>query len=258
MREKFFSVIVPTYNSAKTLDRAISSITKQTFKDYELIIADDCSADKTGDMLQALKLDNLTIIRLGKKGYNGGTRNKAIIWAKGRYTLFLDADDEYIDDRFFEKLHNFIIENNEPDMVRLPYIRHYDETGRETIIDLKRFNEKGLADVAKSPRVACWTKAVKTRLLCYFPGNTLMEDVCQHLSQCDMVSTVAWYSEPVVRWHLHSESTSHNGSPKWESSAWRFVADLMDLDLRHPYTRARRDEKVRAAKENLRKGIIQQ
>lgn len=253
--EPFFSVIIPTYNNEDTIERAVKSIQAQDFKDYELIIVDDVSTDKTGDILYEIDAQQMF---LPMKHWNGGTRNVGVEMAMGEYILFLDADDEFISPDFFGKLHEFIVEGKfYPDMVRLPYVRHY-ETGRETVIDRKRFNEKTIADVAHSPRVAAWTKAVKASLFQPFPENTLMEDVCQHLKQVDVIHSVGWFPEPAVRWYLHSKSTSRNNSPKWQSSAWRFVADLMDLELTKEYTKARRDEKVRAAKDNLKHGIIQQ
>lgn len=248
-------MLVPTFNCEKTLARAVESVEKQTFKDYNLIIVDDLSTDGTRKIISEVK--KADVILLDEKRWNGGTRNVAIQNApESEYTLFLDADDEFISETIFQEIHDFIIKNDYPDMVRLPYVRHYDEskTQRETFIDRSKFGERTIVDVAHSPRVAAWTKAVKTKLLQPFPENTLMEDVCQHLLQCDAVETVAWFPNPVVRWHLHSASTSHNESPKWKSSAWRYVADLMDLDLKNVYTRQRRDYKVRKTKEHLFNG----
>ena len=240
----FFNVIIPTFNCEKTLLRAVNSVRKQTYKDYNLIIVDDLSTDKTREVIRGIK--EADVILLDEKRWNGGTRNVAVENSPAAvYTLFLDADDEFIDEHFFQKLHDFVIKHDYPDMVRLPYVKHYDATNHERVISARDFNERTVADVAHSPRVAAWTKAVKYELLCPFPENTLMEDVCQHLLQCDITETVAWFPEPVVRWHINGNSTSHSESPKWKSSAWRFIADLMDLELEKDYTRARRDGKVR-------------
>lgn len=255
----FFNVIIPTFNCEKTLLRAVDSVKKQTFKDYTLIIVDDLSTDGTRKVISGIK--EADVILLDEKRWNGGTRNVAMENAPAAvYTLFLDADDEFIDPQFFQKLHDFVVKHDYPDMVRLPYVRHYDDssTQRETVIDRAKFGERTIADVAHSPRVAAWTKAVKYELTCPFPENTLMEDVVQHLAQCDIIETVAWFPDPVVRWHLHNASTSHSESPKWKSSAWRYVADLMDLELEKSYTRQRRDYKVRKTKEHLFNGKTEQ
>lgn len=253
----FFSVIIPAYNAVETLERAVNSVLTQDFEDYYLTVVDDMSTDGTAELIEDMGYTNITRVFSGKKSYNGGSRNRAMEHAPNSlYTLFLDADDEFIDNSFFSKLHNLIIKKHYPDMVRLPYEKCDDSTGKCTTMMYPK-NET-IGEIAQSPRVAAWTKAVKTRLLVPFPENTLMEDVCQHLAQCDVVRTVAHYPEPAVRWHIHNKSTSHNNSPKWQSSAWRFVADLMDLDLKRDFTKARRDVKLQRAKENLFNGIIAQ
>lgn len=253
MKNKFFKVVIPVYNAEKVLERAVESIKKQTFADYELVIVDDCSTDGSKKLIHNIKAD--TKIYLGKKGYNGGTRNVGVRESdKAEYILFLDDDDEFIDKDFFQKLHDLIVEKNYPEMVRLPYRKHYDDSGFEK--DFSFAEEKNVADACHSKRVAPWTKALREDIFVDFPTNTLMEDVCQHIKQCDVIEKVEIYPEPVVLWHINPESTSHNNSLKWQSSAWRFVADLMDLELQHEYAKERRDYKVEMAKENLKNGVV--
>ena len=259
----FFNIIIPSYNCEKTLKRAVDSVKKQTFKDYTLTIVDDCSTDNTREVIR--DIDEVDVIMLTEKRFNGGTRNVGVYDSvKGEYIIFLDCDDEFVSDDFLEKLHNLIVNENYPDMVRLPYEVYYDDTiddikaGTTLLKVVQITKEKSVADVACSSKVAPWTKAVKAELFRPFPENTLMEDVAQHLAQCDVTETVAWFSEPVVKWHINKKSTSHNESPKWQSSAWRFIADLMDLELKKQYTRERRDYKLRKAKENLLNGKASQ
>jgi hypothetical protein len=84
-----------------------------------------------------------------------------------------------------------------------------------------------------------------------FPENTLFEDVCQHLKQCDCIKTVALFNKPVVEWRIYEGQASRSNSPKWKSSRWRFIADLMDLELEHAYAKKRRNEKLAEAKKDL-------
>lgn len=228
----------------------------QTFKDYTLTLVDDCSTDGTRKIMSEIK--EADIITLGEKRFNGGSRNVGVAESPdGEYLLFLDADDEFVDPQFFEKLHKFIEEKNRPDMIRLRYIRVYDHSAKNHQTEIY-YDEKTLEDVTWSPRVAPWTKCIRKSLFQKFPENTLMEDVCQHLCQLDVTDTVEWFPDVVVKWHLHDASTSHNNSPKWQSSAWRFVADLMDLDLKRDYTKWRRDKKVKGAIRGLMNGEIKQ
>lgn len=239
---KFFNVVIPTFNAEKTIRRAFDSVEKQTFKDYRLIIVDDLSTDKTREELK--ELYNAKVIFLDEKRYNGGTRNVALQeYPDARYTLFLDADDEFISPTIFQEIHDFIVANGYPDMVRLPYQKLY-ESGHLNKLVIPDDAGKDIEAVCWSPRVACWTKAIKTELFMPFPENTLNEDVPQHIAQCDNTDTVAWFDKPVVRWYIHSKSTSHAESPKWKSSVFRYIADLADMELKHDWARHRRDKKL--------------
>lgn len=253
-----FRIIIPAHNNADTLERAVRSVTGQAFRDRELIVVDDCSADETAAV--ARKLSGIDVLFLNDRPrYNGGARNVGMqLGMKSDYTLFLDADDEWISPDFLSSLDKFIKEHKEPDIVRLPYVR-VEPDGREIdqTPNIMRL-ENDLATTAKNCRVACWTKAVKTELLQPFPENTLMEDVCQHLKQIDVARSIAYYPEAATKWHIRPNSTSNAHSEKWKSSAYRFVADLMDLELTKPYTKARRDEKLAEALANLARGVYEQ
>jgi len=86
------SVIIPTYNSAKYISRAVESVLNQTYQDFEIIIIDDGSTDNTGEIVQSIKDDRITYIKQENAG-PAAARNKGLEIAKGEYIAFLDADD---------------------------------------------------------------------------------------------------------------------------------------------------------------------
>ncbi len=89
------SIIIPAYNYAHTLERAIASVHNQLDNNCELIVINDGSTDNTADLLAKLSLKYCNIIIINKP--NGGlasTRNAGVRLAKGDYLIFLDADDE--------------------------------------------------------------------------------------------------------------------------------------------------------------------
>ena len=248
---KFFSVIIPTYNNADTIERAINSVLGQKFKDFELIVVDDVSTDGTKEIVG--RGSGYRCVLLTEKRYSGGARNYAMQnMAGGDYILFLDADDYFIDDGVLAELYELIVRNNYPDMVRIPYTKVLPN-GAEITRPIWQ-QERTIDDVAVSTKVACWTKCVKRELLAAFPENTLMEDVCQHLAQCDACNTVAWMQRPCVKWMIRDNSTSRNGSPKWRSSMYRYIADLMDLQLTRPSCVLRRQAKLTMALEDAKNG----
>ncbi len=90
------SVIIPTYNYAATLPRAVASVAGQLDEQHELIVIDDGSTDNTPEVIQALEATGPRRTRFIRKE-NGGpssVRNRGIAEAAGTYLIFLDADDE--------------------------------------------------------------------------------------------------------------------------------------------------------------------
>lgn len=102
------SVIVPVYNSEKTLDRCLNSILNQTFSDFEIIIVNDGSFDNSIKVIQKFveKDSRIKLINQVNKGL-GAARNIGIKNAKGKYIACVDSDD-YIDFEMLEKMYNSI------------------------------------------------------------------------------------------------------------------------------------------------------
>ena len=95
---KKLSVIIPVYNAEKTLKKCMESVLKQKDEDLEIVLINDGSIDASDKMIQEYKEKNPKIISYYRKKNTGvaDTRNYGIKKAKGRYILFLDADD-YLD-----------------------------------------------------------------------------------------------------------------------------------------------------------------
>ena len=106
------SVIVPVYNVEKYLERCVKSIAAQTYKDLEILLIDDGSTDKSGEMCDAFQQTDSRIKAFHKQ--NGGlsdARNYGIEHSAGEFISFVDSDD-YIDEKMLETLHRLITEND--------------------------------------------------------------------------------------------------------------------------------------------------
>lgn len=88
------SIIVPTYNRADTIQRAIHSVQSQTLSDWELIVVDDGSQDNTAELVAGLD-HRLQLIRQRNQGVTAA-RNAGLRQATGKYLAFLDSDDEWL------------------------------------------------------------------------------------------------------------------------------------------------------------------
>lgn len=96
MKNNFLvSVVMPAYNAEKYISIAIESILEQTYRNFEFIIIDDCSNDKTFDIIQSFKVKDKRIILIRNNKNIGVTKslNKALEEARGKYIVRMDADD---------------------------------------------------------------------------------------------------------------------------------------------------------------------
>ena len=94
MKEILFSVIIPTYNRAHLILNTIESVRKQTYKNYEIIVVDNCSTDNTADILKPLyEKGFIKYIQNGKNYERSYSRNTGFKNAKGDYVTLLDSDD---------------------------------------------------------------------------------------------------------------------------------------------------------------------
>ena len=121
-----FSVIIPAYNSAKTLARAIDSVLAQTWPAHEIIVVDDASSDETGELAARYGQRIRYLWREQNAGVSAA-RNYGVDQATGDWLAFLDSDDWYFPDRL--RLHaEWIAEDQALDFLTGDY-EYRDESG---------------------------------------------------------------------------------------------------------------------------------
>lgn len=107
MISDLISIILPVYNSEKYLNNCIESIINQSYKNWELIIVDDCSTDSSSKILEyySLKYPNVVVLRQNTNSGAGSSRNLGLRKASGSFIAFIDSDDIWDND----KLNNQIV-----------------------------------------------------------------------------------------------------------------------------------------------------
>jgi glycosyltransferase involved in cell wall biosynthesis len=115
MEKHLISIISPAFNSEKYIAQTLQSILDQTYNNWELIIVDDCSNDKTVSIITDFaQLDSrIQLFQLEKNSGTGIARNYALSKAKGSYIAFLDTDDLWKPQKL-EKQIDFLLKNNLP------------------------------------------------------------------------------------------------------------------------------------------------
>ncbi len=97
------SVVIPCYNSGKTLARAIASVRRQGLPGVETVVVDDASRDDTAAVASAAGPD-VRLLRLDRNGGASRARNAGIAAARGAFVAFLDADDEWLPGKLARQL----------------------------------------------------------------------------------------------------------------------------------------------------------
>lgn len=231
-KDREVSIIVPVYNAEKYIRETVSMVLSQTFTEWELILVDDCSGDKSAaiieEMISAYESKNQTEkgkIRLIRQPVNQGAamaRNRGIDEARGRYIAFLDADDIWLPKKLArelaflkEKQAAFVFTayefgdeqaNRTGKIVHVPERLTYKKALSRTVIftttvllDTKRTGRELIhMPVVKSEDTATWWKLLRNGFTAY----GLDEVLAVYRRPAKSLSSNKW--EAIKRiWHLY-------------------------------------------------------
>lgn len=182
--KKLVSVIVPIYNIEPYLRRCVDSIISQTYKNIEIILVDDGSSDKCGEICDAYAAGDPRVKVIHKKNAGvSAARNSGLDAAEGEYISFIDGDD-CVSGEFIEYLYKLLTENDaDVSICSFNYIKdenkinHSKDDGRVIVMD----NEKLLFQALKaelfsnSPCVNLFKRRLFDELR--FPEGKIYEDI---------------------------------------------------------------------------------
>lgn len=218
MQSPKVSVIIGAYNCEKFIEGTVQSVIDQTFKDWELIVVDDCSTDSTREKVKAINDDRIKIIRLDdNSGRPAVPRNIGIKNARGEYISFLDHDDIWLPEKL-EKQVRFMEANPE---VFLLYSKCFVQKD-DKITEIAPLHPKS-GYIFKDLYLAynllpCSTVMMRNRKdsMAYFfnEDRELMaiEDYDLWLSIAYR-EKISFIDEPLAIYRLHSKNTSYGFFP---------------------------------------------
>lgn len=173
-----FSVIVPVYNVEQYLDRCLTSILEQTYKNFQLILVDDGSKDESGGMCDVYAAKDKRIQVIHKK--NGGlssARNAGLDVVEGDYIVFVDSDD-YVEKHLLEELYNKIANSNYPEIVIYGYCEEFKDVNKEWIPYIKNIDEIKKLSLTDEWKSYAWNKCFRVDFFTYrFEEGILFEDL---------------------------------------------------------------------------------
>ncbi|MBO5162632.1 MAG: glycosyltransferase family 2 protein [Lachnospiraceae bacterium] len=207
------SVIVPVYNAEKFLNKCIESVVQQMYMDWELLLVDDGSSDKSAEIMKAACEKDSRIREFHQKNAGPGiARNRGIESATGDYIVFLDADD-YIDPEYFALL----AQNEGKDVI---FIDIDQVTGdgkllkREAMSVYKDWNIDKILRSQMTGKIP-WggvRKAVKREILTQkhivYAAYTIGEEALYSFRILKAAKTVGFIEKPVYFYVNHENSQS--------------------------------------------------
>jgi glycosyltransferase involved in cell wall biosynthesis len=140
MSNPLVTVIIPSYNHAQYIDKAIDSVLSQSYQNIELIIVDDGSKDNTKEIISCYTDDTHVIAIFKEKNQGQGhSINLALTIARGEYTCFLPSDDWYLPKKVQLQIEKFL---SLPESVGIVYgrgERFFEDTGQTVAVDLPMY-----------------------------------------------------------------------------------------------------------------------
>lgn len=208
--QPLISVVMPAYNAEKTIEQSIQSVIIQTYKNWELIVIDDCSIDRTWDILCTIAKLNKRIFPF-KNSINSGvsvTRNSGVSRAKGEWIAFLDSDDVWASDKL-EKQVDII--NNKTDAALIFTGSAFINTVGESANYILHVPETiSYQSLLKQNLISCSSVLVKKELMIQYPmqHDGMHEDYAVWLQILRDKRFAYGINEPLLIYRLSSDSKS--------------------------------------------------
>ncbi len=224
------SIIMPSFNSSKTITSSIKSVLAQKYENWELIITDDCSLDNTLELIQEFSRsdERIKVFSLGENSGAGIARNNSIEQAKGRFIAFLDSDDMWCEDKLLKQV-DFMLNGN----YGLTYTSYskIDSNGdiKKKIIPPSKINYKQLL---KSNVIGCLTAMYDVKIVgkVYMPIIRKRQDMALWLNILKKIDFAYCLQENLAYYREGHTSLSSN-KIKILKSQWFFYREYLELSF---------------------------
>ena len=167
MNEPLVSIITPVYNAERFLSDTIKSVQNQTYKNWEMLLVDDCSKDNSAQIIKEFQKydDRIKYIKLEKNSGASVSRNTGIKNAKGRFIEFVDSDDIWKPEKLEVQV-KYMLENNLGfTFTSYRYMKEDGELTNKVAKAPSKINYNGLL---KNTIIGCSTVVIDTDIVEYF------------------------------------------------------------------------------------------
>ncbi len=242
----FFSVIIPTYNRAHSISKAIVSILTQSFQDFEIIIVDDASTDHTKEIVSLIEDSRVHYISNETNQERCISRNIGIENTKGQYICFLDSDDYHLPEHLWN-LHSFI--QSKKDNEAFFFTNAWDETedgvrSERLCPDLSTPSQSYFTYFLKytvNPQRWCVHRSIFEKVK-FDPEVIICEDMDTSLRIVNAGFPVFQLNERTTVYVAAPDSFTHGDSQKWEKELFflKRIFAKKELKGKLPFTERNR------------------
>ena len=243
MSQPLISVIIPIYKSEKYIDRCLKSLLNQTYKNLEIVMVNDASPDKSGELCEqyAQQHDNIKVIHNATNGGSCVARNVGLDHATGDYIGFVDPDDEATND-IFEKFYDFSSQN-ECDIVICGRYEVFQKkplkkvlyTEKNMMMEKNKVMQMLFNDTLAS---LVFDKFFKKELwdgIRFVPGKVFADDICIMHHIFDRAQRIGFIAEALYYYYINDSSLSNSYRPfKWVDTYLTFKERLEFAEKKYP------------------------
>lgn len=224
------SVITPTWNSADYVAATIASVAAQEFKDWEHIIVDDASSDRTVALLHehAARDPRIKVIALHDNGGAAAARNAAIDAARGRFIAFLDADDLWLPNKLSVQI-NYMLKTGAPFTCASYQVIDEDGDQRGTVTVPPRVT---YGKILRNNTIGCLTAVYDTAHFgrVHMPLIRKRQDLGLWLRLLKRVRYAEGVREVLAQYRVRRGSVSHNKASAAKFT-WKLYREVEKLSL---------------------------
>ena len=218
------SIILPTYNRCKTLNKTIENVLKQTFDNFELIIINDASIDDTVDIVKKYQVNDSRIKLINNVNNQGCAKSRKIGCenAKYNYLVFIDDDDQWNKNKLQKQIK--VIKDRKVDVVISDYL--INENGKTKYKSMKKFYVNFKCQILKKPGPFFQCILIKKKFFnlienAFDDKSIPSEDWDFFIELSKKNPTFGYVDEPLFTWNLHKESQSSDISK--EANALNYI-----------------------------------
>ena len=226
-----FTVIICSYNVEDYISRAIESVLSQNYKNYELVVSDDCSTDSTREKIKKYNDKQIKMVKTPKNtGTAGGTRNEGLKVANGEYIIFLDGDDRLFDENVLDNIDK-VIGQDMPDIVYLGF-QDVGQGDKERISTKENSTKiaRLTCDLNFSVSSRCWNKEFLDKNNIRFVEGMYYEDEVFCIKGTILSNSTKYSDIKVFKYYRNRKgSVMSTPSIKKCSDWYRMLAEVTDL-----------------------------